>query len=123
MKVFTEEEVNKLIADKRISPKDALRLAFTAKEAMSEDDDKPEKDILEDIRDCLTQMVEIGRKEADKEEKIVVQAAAPVVNVASPSDPQVTINHPLPTSWTTEITERDGRGYIKKLVFSPGGAA
>ena len=117
MKTFTLDEIKKLKDEGRMSAEDYLKISLSPKKPLP----KPGRDILEDIRDCLTKMVEIGEKEVAKEEKIVVQAAAPVVTLSSP-EPQVTVSTPLPTSWTAEITERDGRGFIKKIVFAPGGA-
>lgn len=114
MKVFTEDEVKKLISEKRISAKDVTRLISTAQKAGEDDVEDKQKtsksDPLPDILQALQRLIMLEERELEKPEgQTVVQAAAPVVNVALPEEEPETMKR-----WNFTV-QRDSKGFIASV--------
>ena len=107
MKTFTAEEIKKLKASGKLSDKEYLRVALSPKKKPAESEQK--KDVLPDILQALQRLITLETKELEKpEEKIVVQAAAPIVNVAAEKKEEK-------RKWNFTV-KRDSRGLIESVL-------
>ena len=108
MKTFTDEEIQALAKDKRISGKDYTAHIFAAKQAVEQAVPKAQKEnVMAGIREALL---------------AIAAKIEPAKDPLPSPPPQVTVNLPTRGTWTATVTERDKNGFIKRVSFAEVGA-